>query len=84
MRPLIESLELNGDVELYLKEAVDNDKVEFEWIYGELEKKELTKELFIKLKRELDSNTDYTSHGESNTLDVRCEFRNKFKSSNKT
>ena len=38
MRPLIESLELNGDVELYLKEAVDNDKVEFEWIYGELEK----------------------------------------------
>ena len=29
MRPLIESLELNGDVELYLKEAVENDKVEF-------------------------------------------------------
>ena len=80
MRPLIESLELNGDIELYLKEAVDNDKVEFEWIYGEVGNKVLTKEIFIKLKKSLDSNTDYTSHGESNTLDVRCEFRNRGKS----
>ena len=37
MGKIIESIILNGDVELYLKEAIKDSDVEFEWIYGDIE-----------------------------------------------
>ena len=83
MGRLLDSLLLNGDVDLYLTEAVKNNTLEFEWIYGDinyLDKKPLTKESFLRLKDHLDGSTTYTSKSEVNTLDIRTEFRNKGKS----
>ena len=50
MGKVIDSMKLNGEVELCLKEAIRQGNLEFEWIFGEPENKELTKELFISLK----------------------------------
>ena len=59
MGKVIDSLKLNGEVELCLKEAVRQDNLEFEWIFGEPEKKELTKELLFFLKKKKVSKDTY-------------------------
>ena len=77
MSEVIDSLVLNGEVELCLKEAIRHDNLEFEWMYGDVydpDKKKLTKELFLDLKHMLDGSTKYITYDESNSLDVRCEF----------
>ena len=75
MGKVIDSMILNGEVELCLKEAIRQENLEFEWIFGEPENKELTKELFISLKHYLDGSLEYSTLNESNSLDIRCEFR---------
>ena len=75
MGKVIDSMKLNGEIELCLKEAIRQENLEFEWIFGEPENKELTKELFISLKHYLDGSLEYSTLKESNSLDIRCEFR---------
>jgi len=75
MGKVIDSMKLNGEVELCLKEAIRQDNLEFEWIFGEPGNKDLTKELFISLKHYLDGSLEYSTLEESNSLDLRCEFR---------
>jgi len=78
----IDSMRLNGEIDLMLKESIRQDELEFEWIYGDPHypgKNPLTKELFLELKHKLDS-SQYTTIDETNSLDIRCEFRNKGKS----
>ena len=41
MGKVIDSMKLNGEVELCLKEAIRQENLEFEWIFGEPENKEL-------------------------------------------
>jgi len=75
----IDSMRLNGEVDLMLKESIRQDDLELEWIYGDHhypDKNTLTKELFIDLKHKLDS-SHYSTMDETNSLDIRCEFRNK-------
>ena len=80
MSKIIDSLRSNGEVDQYLKEAIRQHGLEFEWIYGSLkETSKLTKEVFVELKRALNSST-YSIAGESNTLDIRCEMVNKGRS----
>ena len=80
MSKIIDSLRYNGEVDQYLKEAIRQHGLEFEWIYGSLkETSKLTKEVFVELKRALNSST-YGIAGESNTLDIRCEMVNKGRS----
>jgi len=81
--PFIDSMRLNGEVDLMLKESIRQENLEFEWIYGDPsypDKRSLTKELFVHLKHKLDESTQYTSSDETNSLDIRCEFINKGKS----
>ena len=80
MSKIIDSLRSNGEVDQYLKEAIRQYNLEFEWIFGETDKKKITKELFLDLKHMLDASTIYTNLDESNTLDIRCEFRKGAKS----
>ena len=75
MGKVIDSMILNGEVELCLKEAIRQENLEFEWIFGEPGNNELTKELFISLKHYLDGSLEYSTLNESNSLDMRCEFR---------
>jgi len=80
MSKIIDSMRSNGEVDQYLKEAIRQHGLEFEWIYGSLkETSKLTKEVFVELKRALNSST-YGIAGESNTLDIRCEMVNKGRS----
>ena len=84
MGKIIESLKRNGEVELCLKESIRQSNLEFEWIFGsipvDLDKKILTKELFLELKHILDGSTKYTNLDENNSLDIRCELRKGSKS----
>jgi len=83
MGEIIDSLILNGEVEACLKEAIRQDHLEFEWMYGDVhlpDKKKITKELFLDLKHMLDGSTKYSTLDESNSLDIRCEFRKGAKS----
>jgi len=78
----IDSMRLNGEVDLMLKESIRQDNLEFEWIYGDPhypDKGPLTKDLFLDLKHALDS-SQYSTMDETNSLDIRCEFRNRGKS----
>ena len=80
---LIDSMRMNGEVDLMLKESIRQEDLEFEWVYGDPhypDKHPLTKEIFINLKHKLDASTQYTDLDETNSLDVRCEFINKSKS----
>jgi len=77
--PFIDSMRLNGEVDIMLKESIRQPNLELEWIYGDPhypDKHTLTKELFIDLKHKLDSSI-YSTIDETNSLDIRCEFRNK-------
>ena len=54
---------------LYLKEAIKDSDVEFEWIYGDLfysDKKVLTKDIFLKLRSKLNESLQYTNYDETN------------------
>ena len=78
MGRILDSLKVNGDLDLYLKEAVKlGEEVEFEWIYGDLQNqsKTLTKDKFIKLKDYLTSSDKNTIDSETNDLDIRTEFK---------
>ena len=81
MTDIIDSMRSNGEVDQYLKEAMNQYGVEFEWIYGNPKdiKSKLTKEIFIDLKHKLDG-SQYTTFDETNTLDIRCEIVNKGRS----
>jgi len=83
MTKIVDSMKLNGEVELCLKEAVRQTDLEFEWIYGDInypDKKKLTKELFMNLKHFFNSSLKYIHLEETNNLDIRCEFRKGSKS----
>ena len=80
MSDIIDSMRTNGEVDQYLKEAIRQYGLEFEWIYGNLkEPTKLTKDIFLDLKHTLDS-SQYSSSDETNMLDIRCEIVNKGRS----
>ena len=79
----IDSMALNGPIFYMLKEAIRQNDLEFEWIYGDdfyKDKKKLTKELFLSLKEKLDVSKIYKTDDELNDLDIRTELTYKRKS----
>jgi hypothetical protein len=69
MGKFVDSLELNGEVVLSLKEAIRQTDLEFEWIHGDIsypERGKVTKELFMQLKHFFNASTDYDTLDESN------------------
>ena len=81
MNKIIESFKSNGDIELYMKQSIRDPNLELEVIYGDIkDKKILSKIEFLDLIKKFEEHTYYTNLGETSTLDIRCELRNKHKS----
>ena len=78
----IETFEKNGDLENYIKQSIKEDYVEFEVVYGDTrdKTKNLSKSQFLNLRQTFTNDTLYTDLGETNSLDIRTELRNKHKS----
>ena len=78
----IDTFRKNGDIDLYLKQSIKDDDVELELVYGDLkdENKMLTKEQFLAIKSMLTYDTQFINLGETDSLDIRTEFKNKHKS----
>lgn len=78
----IEAFQRNGDLDRYMKQSIKEDHVELEVVYGDLtdKSKNLTKDQFLELKQHLTSNPKYSNLGESDSLDIKTEFRKKHKS----
>lgn len=79
----VDSMDLNGPIFNMLKEAIRQNDLEFEWIYGDdfyKDKNKLTKELFLRLKEKLDTSSIFKTNDELNDLDIRTELTYKGKS----
>ena len=72
----IESLRKNGEIDDYLKQSIKYKDLEFEWIFGS-NKEKLSKDIFLKLKKSLDSDLSMSRMDEVNNLDIRIEMKGK-------
>ncbi len=83
MGKIIDSFKVDGDINLYLKEAIkQGEEVELEWIYGDIREpsKQLTKDKFMRVKELVTRSPDYVLDSESNELDIRSEIKHKGRS----
>lgn len=86
MRDSIDFIEAfnNGSrhsVETYMKTSIKEEYVELEVVYGDLEtKKKLTKQQFLDLKHHLTNSSAYVNLGDSDTLDIKTEYKKRHKS----
>ena len=70
------------NIDDYMKLSIKEDNVEFEVVYGDLgdKSKFLSKQQFLDLKEYLTTQSEYVNKGESESLDIKTEYKNKYKS----